>query len=472
MKSGLLALALVLSAGVQAQNTTPPVPATPNAAAPQQRDPEPGPPLTLGDALEIASGNGYTLRLQNVTINRQLGLLRQTQAALGPTIGATAGYTRNGTQQFANFNGQQVALSQIDSRTLGLSFAIPIDLTGNLTRNIQAQRALYEAQRETFTATSNDLRRTVRTAYYGALRNQGLVAVSRATITNVQEQLRQAEAQFAEGLIARIDVERLRALLTQYQNELLINTNSLNLSKQSINFQLARPIETPFSLVAPEGNDIESVKDLKGKTVGVMTLGSASHLMMQASVADAGLKPDDVTYLPVSIGAPMAEALNSGTIDALAGWEGMWQSISALTDDELVPVESRMSSIPGLMAIVTTQKVLDENRDAVVAYVKNFYRSCAVDTANPTLAVENHWEVFPNIAPPAAERETLLKNQAEWNQPAYAACIKPNKAGDVGTLSEVEVLLQDVVVAQEGVGLHDLVLGQRAHVAGLVGLDA
>lgn len=259
MKPALLLIALAAAfAGAQ---TTPP-PATPQAGAAESQQPPPGPPLTLEEALGIASGNGYTLRIANVNVNRQLGRLREVQSFLGPTIGASAGYTRNGTQQFANFGAAgtpPVAITALDNRTLGLSFSIPIDLTGNLTRNIQAQRSLYEAQRETFTATANDLRRTVRRAYFDALRAEGLVGVSQATITNVQEQLRQAELQFREGLVARIDVERLRALLTQFQNELLINQNTLNVAKQALNFQLARPIETPFSLVAP--TDVPAIPD-------------------------------------------------------------------------------------------------------------------------------------------------------------------------------------------------------------------
>ena len=47
-----------------------------------------------------------------------------------------------------------------------------------------------------------------------------------------------------------------------------------------------------YLMVAPEGSGIETAADLKGKTVGVLALGSASDLMVRGSLAEAGLDPD------------------------------------------------------------------------------------------------------------------------------------------------------------------------------------
>ena len=246
------ALAL-LAAGALAQVTTPPQenpPTRPEQGSGGAADtPPPGPPLTVDEAVGIARDNAFGIRTANVNVNRQLGRLREIQAALGPTLGASANYTRNGRENTANFGGQPIVTGPLVGSTASLAFSIPIDVTGNLNRSVRAQRAALDAQRDLFTAAVNDNRQNVRRAYYNALRQQGLVGVSEQTVTNVQTQLRQAEAQFNEGLIARIDVERLRALLTQYQNELLINQNALNIAKQNVNQLLARPIETPFSLV-------------------------------------------------------------------------------------------------------------------------------------------------------------------------------------------------------------------------------
>jgi NitT/TauT family transport system substrate-binding protein len=196
-----------------------------------------------------------------------------------------------------------------------------------------------------------------------------------------------------------------------------------------------------YLMVAPEGSGIETAADLKGKTIGVMALGSASDLMVRGSVIDAGLDPEkDLKILPVSVGAPMAEALNSGTVDAIAGWEGMWQSISALTDTPLQPVEGAMSDLPGMMLQTTTQEVLDEKRDALVSYMGNFYKACALAAEDPKRAVADHWEVFSNVAPPQDKYDEQLADQADWNQNFFSMCAAPgDDTGMPGVLSEEEV---------------------------------
>ncbi|MET0523770.1 MAG: ABC transporter substrate-binding protein [Nocardioides sp.] len=196
-----------------------------------------------------------------------------------------------------------------------------------------------------------------------------------------------------------------------------------------------------YLMVTPDDSGIASAADLEGKTIGVMALGSASDLMVRGSLAEAGLTPDkDVRILPVGVGAPMAEALNSGTVDAIAGWEGMWQSIDALTDKTLVPVESAMSDLPGMMLQVTTTDALENKRDAIVSYMRNFYKGCALGAADPERAVAAHWEVFKNVAPPQDKYDEQLADQAEWNQGFYEMCALPGTETDTpGVLSEEEV---------------------------------
>jgi NitT/TauT family transport system substrate-binding protein len=196
-----------------------------------------------------------------------------------------------------------------------------------------------------------------------------------------------------------------------------------------------------YLMVAPESSGIKTAEDLKGKKIGVLALGSASDMMVRGSLKEVGLDPDtDVKILPIGVGAPMAEALNSGTVDAIAGWEGMWQSISALTDEPLVPVEAAMSDLPGMMLQTTTQEVLDTKHDALVAYMGNFYKACQLAADDPQRAVADHWDVFSNVAPPADKYDEQLADQADWNQNFFSICAAPGAdTGMPGVLSDAEV---------------------------------
>lgn len=63
--------------------------------------------------------------------------------------------------------------------------------------------------------------------------------------------------------------------------------------------------------------DFKSVGDLKGRKIGVWASGSPSHLMATMVLWRAGLKPADVTFVPVGTGADALNAFRSGHLDAL-----------------------------------------------------------------------------------------------------------------------------------------------------------
>lgn len=67
--------------------------------------------------------------------------------------------------------------------------------------------------------------------------------------------------------------------------------------------------------IAKGDSGIESIKDLKGKTIGVVGLRSATHFWASAALLKAGLDPrKDVTFTPVTFPV-QGEALRAGTID-------------------------------------------------------------------------------------------------------------------------------------------------------------
>ena len=88
-----------------------------------------------------------------------------------------------------------------------------------------------------------------------------------------------------------------------------------------------------------------------------------------------------------------------------------------------------MSDLPGMMLTTTTQEVLDEKHDALVAYMRNFYKGCALAADDPTRAVTDHWKVFSNVAPPSDRYDEQLADQAEWNQNFFNICAEPGDSG-------------------------------------------
>ncbi len=86
--------------------------------------------------------------------------------------------------------------------------------------------------------------------------------------------------------------------------------------------------ETIFRLVVPADSEIQSVRDLKGKTVGVPSLASGSLPFTKALVASVSLDPErDVKFLATGVGAPGALALQQKKVDAFALWDTLQASM-------------------------------------------------------------------------------------------------------------------------------------------------
>lgn len=71
-----------------------------------------------------------------------------------------------------------------------------------------------------------------------------------------------------------------------------------------------------FAVVTAPGkaNEIKSIKDLEGKTVGVSALGNADHALTLYLLKDAGADPGKVRF--ATMGVNLLEALRQGQIDA------------------------------------------------------------------------------------------------------------------------------------------------------------
>ncbi|HEV7678857.1 MAG TPA: ABC transporter substrate-binding protein [Candidatus Dormibacteraeota bacterium] len=61
---------------------------------------------------------------------------------------------------------------------------------------------------------------------------------------------------------------------------------------------------------------IKTVADLKGKTLGVTSLGSGTHTLSMAVLGRAGITPDQVSFIPVGAGQTFIAGMKNHKIDA------------------------------------------------------------------------------------------------------------------------------------------------------------
>jgi ABC-type nitrate/sulfonate/bicarbonate transport system substrate-binding protein len=117
---------------------------------------------------------------------------------------------------------------------------------------------------------------------------------------------------------------------------------------------------------------IKSIKDLKGKKIGINALNSSAHLWAKVVVESAGLNPDrDVTFVPISFPA-QGEALRSGLIDVGVFPQPFYSAEQSeggvrqlFTSKDAIPFDEE------LMLVIASPAALRDKAPAVRAYLKD-----------------------------------------------------------------------------------------------------
>jgi NitT/TauT family transport system substrate-binding protein len=99
--------------------------------------------------------------------------------------------------------------------------------------------------------------------------------------------------------------------------------------------QLGRFPGFVLGLVGPKAAAYRGPADLKGMKIGITAPGSSTHFMALHIMAQAGLKPDDASFIAVGAGATAVAAARRGEIDAVVNVDPV---ISLLESEKLIRV--------------------------------------------------------------------------------------------------------------------------------------
>lgn len=131
------------------------------------------------------------------------------------------------------------------------------------------------------------------------------------------------------------------------------------------------------ALVVQKDSGIQSVADLKGKTVAT-EVGTLEHMFLLKMLSDNGMTIDDVSFTNMTIN-DAGPAFVAGSIDAAVLWEPTLSNTLAESDGTMLySTESEPGLIPDTLAV--RQEVIDSSKDAVQAIVDSWFEG--VDKLN------------------------------------------------------------------------------------------
>jgi len=164
-------------------------------------------------------------------------------------------------------------------------------------------------------------------------------------------------------------------------------------------------------VVVPEGSDIQTLKDLKGRTVAANSFGSGGGFSLRQSLQELNIDSSQYTQVTMPPGPGAFAALRSGKIDALVLWDAM---LGAAENSGLklrtinISFQDRLAG----MTIAANGSVVRSDPGLIAGYCRAMAKGLTFTVANPEAAVKIFWKEFPSAKPSSGDDETNLKNAA------------------------------------------------------------
>ena len=129
-----------------------------------------------------------------------------------------------------------------------------------------------------------------------------------------------------------------------------------------------------FSVVSLDSKPVMGPSDMKGKQIGVASIGGGTENMLNLMLVNAGVSIDDVPRQAVGSSPGNVELLKQGRLDAF--FTTVDGAMTLRKDNEAVTIWSadRYAPMPG-GAIIMRRDYAEQNKDTVVAFMRAMYAS-------------------------------------------------------------------------------------------------
>ncbi|MFB6457603.1 TolC family protein [Chitinophaga sp. Hz27] len=224
--------------------------------AQQQVSPEPI-RLSAKDAVEYALANQATIKTAKLDELIQLAKNKEVSGMALPSINGTGQYQYNPITQKQQFNLKNFGLP-VDSFTVA-SFQLPQNLMGEvrLTQTLfdpsvlvalQARKTLEALVVKNVTKSEIDVKENVYKAYYNVLSANKALNILSGTIHTMEKLLNETSEIYKNGLVEKLDVDRLRVQYTNLQTEQTKLVNLMELGTAALKFQMGMPLKQGITL--------------------------------------------------------------------------------------------------------------------------------------------------------------------------------------------------------------------------------
>lgn len=129
-----------------------------------------------------------------------------------------------------------------------ITASIPIYTGGQLSGTIAQAKAGYKSSVLGESKAYIDMKKTTTDGYFGLLQASNLENLSQESVDQLAEHLKNVQAQYDVGVVAKVDVLRSEVALANAQQELIQASNTYEVSEASLNKVIGMPLDTTLKL--------------------------------------------------------------------------------------------------------------------------------------------------------------------------------------------------------------------------------
>lgn len=203
--------------------------------------------LNLQDAMERAFQTNPAITIAGYERDSARANYNAARQSRGISISGTHRTNRGGYDDNHLIGG--VFTKQIsNTHANGLSASIPLYTGGKLSGTIKQAKAGYLISEQGVQKAYNDMRSTVTNGYFGMLQADNMQKLGRESVDRLTDHLKNVQAQYDVGVVARVDVLRSQVELANAKQSLIQAENSYQIAEANLNKIVGLPMDTQLKL--------------------------------------------------------------------------------------------------------------------------------------------------------------------------------------------------------------------------------
>ncbi len=164
------------------------------------------------------------------------------------------------------------------------------------------------------------------------------------------------------------------------------------------------------AIVLPD-SAIKSVKDLRGKKIGVVRMGLSSVPIARSILSDSGIDPDkEVKWVAVGIGGTLIQALKSRVVDVFIGWDTNFGQLDIVGFKyREIPFEAAKGmEFVGATGGLVQRDYINKRSDLISRVGRGVAKATVFTQANPRAAADVYLKTYPAQIPKGISYEKAL----------------------------------------------------------------